>query len=64
MFKNYLIVALRNIRKQSFYSSVNIFGLATGIAASLFILVYIVDELSYDTFHQDASNIYRIGLRG
>ncbi|NOS93762.1 MAG: FtsX-like permease family protein, partial [Cyclobacteriaceae bacterium] len=64
MIKNYLVVALRNIRKHSFYSAVNIFGLATGIAAALFILVYIVDELSYDNFHKDASSIYRIGLRG
>jgi putative ABC transport system permease protein len=64
MLKNYLTVALRNIRKHSFYSTINIFGLATGMAACLFILVYIVDELSYDRFHQDASNIYRIGLHG
>ncbi len=64
MIKNYLVVALRNIRKHSFYSAINIFGLATGIAAALFILVYIVDELSYDNFHKDASSIYRIGLRG
>ncbi|MFN8887869.1 MAG: ABC transporter permease [Cyclobacteriaceae bacterium] len=64
MIKNYLVVALRNIRKHSFYSAVNIFGLATGIAAALFILVYIVDELSYDNFHKDASSIYRIGLHG
>jgi putative ABC transport system permease protein len=64
MIKNYLTVALRNIRKHTFYSAINIFGLATGVAASLFILLYIVDELSYDRFHQDASNIYRIGLKG
>lgn len=64
MIKNYLTVALRNIRKHSFYSTINIFGLATGMAACLFILVYIVDELSYDRFHQDAPNIFRIGLQG
>ena len=64
MLKNYLTVALRNIRKHSFYSTINIFGLATGMAACLFIFVYIVDELSYDRFHQDAANIYRIGLHG
>ncbi|MFM9837495.1 MAG: ABC transporter permease [Cyclobacteriaceae bacterium] len=64
MIKNYLTVALRNIRKHTFYSAINIFGLATGMAACLFILLYIVDELSYDRFHQDAANIYRIGLHG
>jgi putative ABC transport system permease protein len=64
MIKNYLTVALRNIRKHTFYSAINIFGLATGMAACLFILLYMVDELSYDRFHQDAANIYRIGLHG
>ncbi len=64
MIKNYLTVALRNIKKHSFYSAINIFGLATGMAACLFILLYIVDELSYDRFHKDAVNTYRIGLHG
>lgn len=64
MFKNYFTVALRNIRKHSFYSSINILGLAVGVAVCLFILLYITDELSYDTFHKDAGKIYRIGLHG
>ena len=64
MLKNYFTVALRNIRKHSFYSAINIFGLATGVAACLFVILYITDELSYDRFHKDASSIYRIGLHG
>ncbi len=64
MLKNYFTVALRNIRKHSFYSAINIFGLATGVAACLFVILYIADELSYDRFHKDASSIYRIGLHG
>jgi putative ABC transport system permease protein len=64
MLKNYFTVALRNIRKHSFYSGINIFGLATGVAACLFILLYITDEFSYDRFHKDAPNIYRVGLHG
>lgn len=64
MIKNYLTVALRNIKKHSFYSAINIFGLAAGVASALFILIYIVDELSYDRFHKDAPSIYRIGLHG
>jgi putative ABC transport system permease protein len=64
MIKNYLTIALRNIKKHSFYSAINIFGLATGVAACLFIILYIADELSYDRFHKDASSIYRIGLHG
>lgn len=64
MLKNYFIIALRNIRKHSFYSSINIFGLAVGVAACLFIMLYITDEWSYDKFHKDAEVIYRIGLHG
>src|SRR5258708_5752338 len=64
MIKNYFTIAVRNIRKHSFYSAINILGLATGVAACLFILLYITDELGYDRFHKDASNIYRIGLHG
>lgn len=64
MYKNYLTLAIRNIQKHSFYSAINIFGLATGVAACLFIILYITDEMSYDHFHREAQNIYRIGLHG
>jgi putative ABC transport system permease protein len=64
MIRNYLVVALRNIRKHSFYSLINIFGLAAGITACLYIFLYVSDELSYDSFHHDAENLYRIGLHG
>jgi putative ABC transport system permease protein len=64
MFKNYFKIALRNIRKQAFYSAINILGLAAGVTACLFVILYVTDELSYDTFHADAQNIYRIGLHG
>ena len=64
MYKNYLLIALRNIRKQTFYSFINIFGLTIGISACLLIGMYVVDELSYDQFHSNIDNIYRIGLHG
>ncbi|MFM7855328.1 MAG: ABC transporter permease, partial [Flammeovirgaceae bacterium] len=64
MLKNYFTIALRNIRKHSFYSSINIVGLAVGVAACLFILLYVTDELGYDRFHANADRIYRIGLHG
>jgi putative ABC transport system permease protein len=64
MFKNYVKVALRNIRKHSFYSAINIFGLAVGVISCLFIILYVSDELSYDKFHAEAENVYRIGLHG
>ena len=64
MIRNYITIALRNIRKHSFYSSINIVGLAVGVAACLFILLYVMDELGYDRFHANADRIYRIGLHG
>src|SRR6218665_3608942 len=64
MFKNYFKVALRNIQKHSFYSAINILGLSVGVVSCLFILLYVSDELSYDKFHKDADQMYRIGLQG
>ena len=58
------LIALRNIKKYRFYSVLNIAGLATGIAASLFIMLFVQDELSFDTFHKDAERVYRIALIG
>jgi putative ABC transport system permease protein len=64
MLQNYFKVAFRNILKHKFFSVVNIAGLTVGMAACLFIFIYVKDELSYDRFHKDAENIYRIGLNG
>ncbi|MDH4221080.1 MAG: ABC transporter permease, partial [Candidatus Aminicenantes bacterium] len=60
MFKNYLMVAVRNLKRQKGYSLINILGLAIGMALCLLILVYVQDELSYDGFHEKADRIYRI----
>ena len=64
MLKNIFKIAIRNLLKDRFYSFLNIIGLSIGIAASLLILLYIVDELSFDTFHKDADQIYRVAVRG
>src|SRR6185369_15979729 len=64
MFKNYFKVAVRNILKHKFFSAINILGMTTGITASLLIILYITDELSYDTFHANADRIYQVGLHG
>src|ERR1700741_2701971 len=64
MLENYFKVAMRNIRKHKFYSTLNIAGLALGLAACTLIGLYIVDELSYDKFHKDYDNIYSVGLHG
>ena len=60
MVKNLLKIAIRNILKEKTYSLVNILGLTIGISGSVFLGLYIIDELSYDKYHQNASNIYRI----
>ena len=64
MFTNYLKIALRNIRKQKFYSFINILGLTIGLASSIFIGLYILDEMSYDHFHAKGEQIYRMNLHG
>jgi putative ABC transport system permease protein len=60
MFKNYLKVAIRNIWKNKAFSALNIIGLASGLAVSLLIVLYVKDELSYDQFNVNANNIYRL----
>ena len=60
MFKNYFKVALRNIRRHPGYSIINIAGLAIGLACCLFILIWVLDELNYDKFHENAPYLYRV----
>ena len=60
MIKNYLKIAFRNILKSRIHAAINISGLAIGLASVLLISLYITDELSYDQFHEDADDIYRI----
>ncbi|MEQ8629195.1 ABC transporter permease [Ekhidna sp.] len=64
MLKNYFNVALRNLFKHKFYSLINILGLSVGLTCFLMISLYVVDELSYDTFHSDADRIYRMDFTG
>jgi putative ABC transport system permease protein len=64
VFFNYLKIALRNIQRQKFYAFINITGLTIGFITSLLIVLYIVDEFSYDKFHNDAELIYRVNLFG
>ena len=60
MFKNYIKIAFRNLLKQKLFSFINIFGLGFGIACVLLITLYVNEELSYDQFHDNADDIYRI----
>lgn len=61
MIANYALLAIRNLLKQRGYALVNIFGLAVGLGAALFILLYVKDELTFDRMHPNADNLYRIG---
>ena len=60
MIKNYFKVAIRNLWKSKGFSSINIFGLAIGIAVCLLIILFVFDELSYDKFNKKADRIYRV----
>ncbi len=60
MFKNYLIIALRNLLRHKGYSFINIAGLAIGMAACILILLFIQNELSFENMHADAGRIYRV----
>lgn len=64
MFQNYLKIALRNLRKHTAYSLINITGLGIGMAACVLILLYVNDELRYDRFQEHADHIYRAGVHG
>jgi len=61
MFRNYLLIALRNFKKQKLFTLLNMFGLALGLASAILIFLYVSDELRYDTMHPDYKNAYRIG---
>jgi len=60
MFKNYLKTTFRNTTRHKGYSFINLTGLAIGIACTLLILLWVKDELSYDRFHENGKDIYRI----
>jgi len=60
MFKTYFKLAYRNIIKDKAYAIINISGLAIGLASSVLILLWVQNELSYDRFHKNAGQIYRI----
>ena len=60
MIKNLLRIALRNFKKDKWYSILNVLGLTIGITFSLFLIFYVTDELNYDRYHEKADRIYRI----
>jgi putative ABC transport system permease protein len=60
MISNYFKIAWRNLWKNKFYTTINVAGLTIGLAIGMLILLWIKDERSFDTFHKQASNIYKL----
>jgi putative ABC transport system permease protein len=60
MFRNYLVIALRNLVRHKLYSAINIAGMAVGLTCVIFVILFIRDELSYDKWIPDTQNLYRI----
>lgn len=63
MFWNYLKIAQRNILKRKAFSLINIIGLSVSIAVSILILLYVIHEISFDKYHANAKNKYRVILK-
>jgi putative ABC transport system permease protein len=64
MLRNYFKTALRNLSRNKVYSLINIAGLSIGLACAMLIILYVKDEVSYDRFHSNVGNIYRIVTQG
>lgn len=60
MRKNYFVIAWRNLQRNKVYSFINIAGLSIGLACCMLIILYNKDEVSYDRFHNNVKNIYRV----
>jgi len=64
MLRNYFKIAFRNLVRHKAFATINIAGLAIGMACSIFILLWVQNELSYDKFHKNAGTIYRLTAGG
>ncbi len=60
MFKNYLKIAFRGFIRHKNMTLINIFGLAIGMAVCILLLLWVQDEMSYDNFHRNGDNLYRV----
>jgi putative ABC transport system permease protein len=60
MLENYFKIAFRNLKRHKGFSLINILGLAIGMACCILLLQYVLFEFSYDNFHENADNIYRL----
>jgi putative ABC transport system permease protein len=60
MLKNYLKIAIRNIRRNKVHFIISVFGLAIGMAAAILIMLWVLDELGHDGYHVNGKNIYHV----
>jgi putative ABC transport system permease protein len=60
MLKNYLVLFIRNLKRQKLFSTINLLGLTVSMASTLLIYLYVQHEFSYDKFHNDVDRIYRV----
>jgi putative ABC transport system permease protein len=63
MIKNYFKTAWRNLTRSKVYSFINVAGLSLGLACAMLIMLYVKDEVSFDRFHKNVDNIYRVVLK-
>ncbi|MVM33757.1 FtsX-like permease family protein [Spirosoma sp. HMF4905] len=63
MLPNYIKIAFRNLTRNKIYSFINIAGLSIGLACAMLIMLYVKDEVSFDRFHKNVNNIYRIAKK-
>ena len=61
MFKNYVKLAWRNLKKNKVFSFINIFGLSIGLTCCMLISLYVYNELNYDTYHKNGDRLYQLG---
>ena len=64
MISNFIKIAFRSLSRQLGYTFINIAGLAIGLACSILISLYVINEMTYDRFHENAERIYRIAVKG
>lgn len=61
MLANYIKTSFRNLMRYKGYSAINVFGLTVGLASSIFIFLWVYDELSYDRYHRNIDRMYLVG---
>jgi len=60
MIKNYLITALRFLKQNKVFAGINMMGLSIALAVSFIILLYVINELSYNSYHKNRNQVYRV----